>query len=84
VETNTLAESLVSSLVGSLDLDVQVLGLGLGLGPAISALVAQLLGAVAAPLDDVVLALLNSLGVHLGEADVRVHGALCNGARLAG
>ena len=84
VETNNLAESLVSSLVSNLDLDVEVLGLGFGLGPVISALVGQLLSEVAAPLDAVVFALLNSLGVHLGEADVRVHGALCNGARLAG
>ena len=84
VGTNNVARSLVSSLVGNLNLTVDVLGLGIGLGPAVSTLVAQLLGGVAAPLDAVVVELLDVLGVHVGEADVRVHGAMCNGARLAG
>lgn len=84
VGTNNVARSLVSSLVSNLNLTVDVLGIGIGLGPAVSTLVAQLLGGVAAPLDAVVVQLLDVLGVHVGEADVRVHGAMCNGARLAG
>lgn len=84
VSTSNFAESLVSSLVSDLDLQVQVLGLGLGLGPTISSLVSSILGNAARPLDATVSSLLQALGLHIGEADVRVHGVLCGGARLAG
>jgi uncharacterized membrane protein len=84
VSSSNLTDSLVSSLVGELELKVQVLGLGVGLGPTISNLVSSTLGGVTQPLDAVVSSLLKALGVHSGEADVRVHGALCGGARLAG
>lgn len=84
VSTSNFTDSLVSSLVRDLDLRVQVLGLGVGLGPTISNLVSSTLGGVTQPLDAIVASLLEALGVHVGEADVRVHGALCGGARLAG
>lgn len=85
-DTRNLTQSLVTSLLKNLKLDVQVLGLGLGLGNAqIEALVANLLASVAVPLDDVAYELLSTLGVHIGEADVRVHGVRCNGSgTLAG
>ncbi len=84
VSTSNFTEDLVSSLVGELELQVQVLGLGFGLGPTITNLVSSTLQGVTQPLDSIVSSLLKSLGVHIGEADVRVHGALCGGARLAG
>ena len=84
VSASNFTDSLVSSLVRDLDLRVQVLGLGIGLGPTISSLVSNTLGGVTQPLDAILSSLLKALGVHIGEADVRVHGALCGGARLSG
>jgi len=84
VGTTNLLESLVSSLVHDLTLDVKVLGLDLGLGSMLSGLVRSLLSDVARPLDAIVSSLLTTLGVRVGEADVRVHGAMCRGSRLAG
>ncbi len=83
-DTSNFAESLISSLLRNLDLQVQVAGLNLGLGGTISNLVATILGTVARPLDQVVYTLLTALGVHLGEADVRVHGIRCGASVLAG
>jgi uncharacterized membrane protein len=84
VGTSDFAQTIVTTLLGRLQLSVQVGGLGIGLPGAISQLVANALGAVAAPLDQVVYQLLSTLGVHLGEADVRVHGIRCGTSVLAG
>lgn len=84
VGTSDFVETLVTSLIGRLQLTVQVGGLGLGLPGVITQLVANALGAIAAPLDQIVYSLLNTLGVHLGEADVRVHGIRCGTSVLAG
>ncbi|MDX2259150.1 MAG: TadG family pilus assembly protein [Hyphomicrobiaceae bacterium] len=83
-ETSDAIETLVTSLVRNLNLSVEVVGLGIGVPSGLRTTVATLLGGVAAPLDAVVHELLQTLGLHLGEADVRVHGAQCGGARLAG
>jgi uncharacterized membrane protein len=83
-ETKNIAETVVTSLLKNLALRVQIGGLGIGLPGALQALVAQALGNVAKPLDEVVHTLLNTLGVHLGEADVRVHGIRCGAAVLTG
>jgi uncharacterized membrane protein len=50
----------------------------------VSQLVMSILRPIAAPLDQVIHSLLTTLGVHLGEADVRVHGIRCGTAVLAG
>ena len=81
-ETVNYTETLVTSLLKNLDLDVHVGGLGLGLPGPVKTLVANTLGTVATPLDQVVSSLLNSLGVHLGEADVRLNGLRCGAAVL--
>ena len=82
VETDTYSAAIVSSLLGKISLDVHVLGLGLGLPGAIGPALAAQLQAVAQPLDTAVHDLLETLGIHLGEADVRVHGVRCGGAVL--
>ena len=84
VGTSDMVETVVSSLLHNLSLNVQIGGLGLGLPGPIVQLVANTLGAVAAPLDQLIYSLLTTLGVHLGEADVRVHGIRCGTAILAG
>lgn len=81
VETTDALSSLLTSLLTRLDLDVHALGLGLGL-PALEKAVASQLLAVAAPLDGALHTILATLGVHLGEADVRVHAIGCAGAVL--
>ncbi len=74
----------MTSLLGNLSLNVQIGGLGLGLPGTVSQLVMSILRPIAAPLDQVIHSLLTTLGVHLGEADVRVHGIRCGTAVLAG
>lgn len=83
-ETVNITQTLVTSLLRNLSLDVQVGGLGIGLPGVVGQLVAKILGTVATPLDQVVSALLTSLGIHLGEADIRVHGISCGASVLAG
>lgn len=84
VDTTDLGQTLVSSLVRHLRLDIQIGGLNLGLPGILQQHVANLLSNVAAPLDGVVSEVLETLGLHLGEADVRVHGAACGSSVLAG
>lgn len=82
--TNSIAGSLVSSLLSDLDVEVKLLSLGLSLPGPIADTVGSVLGNVADPLDAAVHGLLTTLGLHLGEADVRVHGIRCGGGVLAG
>lgn len=84
VGTSAFVETVVTSLLNNLTLNVQIGGLGLGLPGPVTQLVANILRSVAAPLDQLVYSLLTTLGVHLGEADVRVHGIRCGTAILAG
>lgn len=84
VGTVNIVETVVSSLLRNLSLSAQIGGFGLGLPGPIASLVANTLSAIAAPLDQLIYALLTTLGVHLGEADVRVHGIRCGTAILAG
>jgi uncharacterized membrane protein len=81
-DTRDIAASLVSSLVGDLTVEVQMAGFGLSLPGGIQDALAASLSAVAKPLDAVVHSLLDLLGVHLGEADVRVNGLRCTGSGL--
>lgn len=83
-ETNEFVASIVSSLIGDLDLDVSLGGVSLGLPGALRGAVAASLSNVARPLDGLVHQVLQALGLHLGEADVRVLGARCGAGVLAG
>lgn len=82
VSTDDVAQATLSSLFSDLDIDVELLGvIPLPLGPLVSGL-GGLITPLAAPLDGVVNALTDLLGVHLGEADVWVNGLRCGEAAL--
>jgi uncharacterized membrane protein len=76
IESSSLVQGLVGSLVSGLDLKVHVAGIGLGVGP-VAALVGNSLATAAPALDDIINTLTGLLGVHLGEADLRVNGVRC-------
>ena len=83
VDTTDIAATLGSTLIGNLDIEVKVLGLGIGLGAsAIKQSLASTLAAVGAPIDNVINTVTGLLGVHLGQADVRVTGLRCNAPAL--
>lgn len=84
VGTSEFVKTVVTSLLKNLSLNVQVGGLGLGLPGTVTQLVVNILRPVASPLDQLIFSLLTTLGVHLGEADLRVHGIRCGTAVLAG
>lgn len=82
VSTQVIVGSLTKSLFSSLQLDVNVIGLGIGLPSNLTGLLGQTVGAAAPALDAVLVNLLSTLGLALGQADVRVHGANCGRAVL--
>ena len=80
--THDYSQSLVSSLVGDLNLTVNMLVpdlLGV-VSNQLKALVRTLLLSVTPALDTIVYTTLTTLGIRLGEADVTVHGVRCNNA----
>ena len=84
VETTDFVDALVQTLVKRARIEVDVAGLSLVTPTAINQAVAQALAIAAAPVDEVLSQTIKLLGVHLGEADVRVHGIRCGAAALAG
>jgi uncharacterized membrane protein len=80
--THDYSQSLVSSLIGDLNLTVNMLVpdlLGL-VSNQLKALVRALLAPVTPALDTIVYTTFTTLGIRLGEADVTVHGVRCNSA----
>ncbi|TIO54523.1 MAG: hypothetical protein E5X80_11685 [Mesorhizobium sp.] len=80
VSTKNLTQSLTTSLVNNLSLTVNALGLGIDVTALLGTVkpaVTTLLNGVTAPVDNLVYNVLAALGVHVGEADVRVTGAVC-------
>lgn len=77
VSTTQTTTSLVSSLLGNLQLEINVLGLGIGLPGNITAVLRPLLVAATTPLDTVLSEVLAVLGITIGEADVSVNAADC-------
>ncbi|MER9652445.1 hypothetical protein NKJ26_02870 [Mesorhizobium sp. M0152] len=78
--TQNFTQSLTTSLVSDLSLTANLLGLPLNLDSLLGFVkppVVALLNGVAAPVDALLADLLATLGVRLGEADVRVTGAIC-------
>lgn len=80
LSTKNISQTLVSSLVSTLSLEVSAGPIALPLN--LSA-VKSLLTGVTAPLDQVVDTLLMTLGIRLGQVDVRVQGVRCGGSMLA-
>lgn len=76
ISSNSLVQGIVGSLVSKLDLKVTVGGIGLGVGP-VGALVGNSLATAAPALDELVNTLTGLLGLHLGQADLRVNGVRC-------
>ncbi|MBX3529238.1 MAG: hypothetical protein KF849_01440 [Rhizobiaceae bacterium] len=77
VSTTSITGSLTSSLLSNLSLNVDIAGLGIGLPSVLGGTVSGLLSAATPAVDGLLVTVLSTLGVTLGEADVRVHGATC-------
>lgn len=76
--------TLLDSLVRDLDLEVEVLGLSLGLPGILKGAVANIVSAASPALDRLLGAVLDALGLSIGEADITVRGVRCDGAALVG
>ncbi|MBO9590391.1 TadG family pilus assembly protein [Devosia sp.] len=83
-KTTTLVSSLGQSLLGDLKLEISVLGLGLSPLNVIANALKTAITPIAAPLDSIVNTLLTTLGLGIGEADVRVYGVRCLNPVLVG
>ncbi len=81
VATRDAARAALTTLLGRTHLTVRAGGLGLG-APVLTSATRNALTAAGAPLDTLINGLTDLLGVHLGEADVRVNGIRCNAAVL--
>lgn len=77
VSTKDILTSTTQTLLNNLDLNIQVLFLTLGSPTIVQQALAQTLGAVTKPADDLLYNLLLLVGVRVGEADVRVTGVKC-------
>jgi uncharacterized membrane protein len=82
--TSTHVSSLGQSLLGDLKLDISILGLGLSPLNTIANALKSTITPIAAPLDSIVNTLLTTLGLGIGEADVRVYGVRCVSPVLVG
>ncbi|OHT20496.1 pilus assembly protein TadG-related protein [Edaphosphingomonas haloaromaticamans] len=81
VSSDSLVQGLVLSLISGLNLNVNIIGLGIGTGP-VGQLIGNTLAPVAPALDGLLNALTDLLGLHLGQADVRVNGVRCGAPAL--
>lgn len=82
VKTTNYTNSATTSLLGNLQLSATVAGINLDLITdlllnTIRPALIPILQTITTPLDNVLASLLSSLGIGLGEADVRVTGATC-------
>jgi len=78
VSTTDYISSLLSSLVGGLQLNVNVLGLGLGVPSNLTQTVASTAAAAVSPIDQILANVLGAAGVGLGNADTWVMGVNCS------
>jgi uncharacterized membrane protein len=82
ISTKNITESLLSSLLGSTDLQVTALGITVGTPAALMSALQQTLASVAAPIDELLWNLTSVLGVKIGEADIRATDISCRNAAL--
>ena len=80
ISSRDFTASLTKSLLSDLSLDIRIVGLGLGLPSGIGGTVGGLVGAAAPAIDTLLDGVLAVLGLSLGQADLRVHGAACQRA----
>lgn len=76
VSSNSVVQGLAASLVQRTNLTVNLAGLGLNLS-AITTAVGTALQLAAPALDSLIDSLTGLLGIHLGQADVRINGVRC-------
>jgi len=79
--TSNYTQSLTNSLLSNMQINVSVAGLGIGAG-SIPSLLASSLQAATPAVDNALYSVLEALGIRLGEADIRVVGAVCHRAVL--
>ena len=79
--TQDFVASLLARLFADLDVRVETLGLGLGL-PGLDNAVTGVITGAARPIDQLINAVLATLGLGLGQADSWVSGVRCGGAVL--
>ena len=83
VGTKNATTSLLSKLFSDTQYGASTAGLGLNLGaPAITSQISSVLTTVTTPIDSALSAVLQALGIGLGQADVWVSGIRCEGAVL--
>jgi len=82
VGTTDYTSSLLTKLFSDAQLNASVAGLGIGLPQVATATVGTILGTATSPIDQVLAAVLDTLGVGIGEADVWMTGIRCDGAVL--
>jgi uncharacterized membrane protein len=78
ISTQNTVSTLTSSLLRDLTVEADVLGIKIALPTAILGGLVDTLNFVTAPLDQLLYSLLGTLGVKIGEADIRVGGASCH------
>ena len=83
VSTGDVLTGVATSLVKTMDLKATVLGIGLD-ASGVTSMVGAALTPVAPGLDQIVNQVTSLLGVHVGQADVRVDGVRCGRATLIG
>lgn len=75
--TKNTVSTLVDSLLKNLQLEVEILGLRVEVPSALLGGLADTLRMLTTPLDQVLYSVLSTIGVKVGEVDVRVGGASC-------
>jgi uncharacterized membrane protein len=79
--TQNFVATLLGRLVSDLDVRVEVIGLGIGLS-GLGGTVSGVIAGAATPIDQLLNAVLGTLGIGLGQADSWVTGVRCGGAVL--
>lgn len=81
VMTQSYTASLIGSLLGDLQLNVVLIGLGVPI-PGLTGLVAGILAGATTSIDSLLVSVLGTLGVGIGQADVWATSIRCDGAVL--
>lgn len=83
VSSDALVGGIAASLIAKIQLTVRLIGLPIDLSPLLQA-IGQQLNILAPLVDNVIDTVTGLVGLHLGEADVRVTGLRCGTAALVG